>query len=44
MLYSQGLKPFFKSDIDNNNEFSQLQSEVKYSENIDGYFSLKFRY
>ncbi len=39
MLYTQGLKPFFKSDIDNNNnEFSQLQSEVKYSENIDGYY------
>lgn len=44
MLYTQGLKPFYKSDVDNNNEYCQLQGEVKYSENDDGYYELKFKY
>lgn len=44
MLYTQGLKPFFRSSRDPSSEYVQLPTEVKYTENADGYFNLKFSF
>lgn len=45
MLYTQGLRPFFKTSKGVNTTYSQLPTEVKYTECVnDGLFNLKFTY
>lgn len=45
MLYTQGLKPFYKTSKESNSAYHQLPTDVKYTECMtDGFFNLKFNY
>lgn len=45
MLYSQGLRPFYKSNKNKQTDYQQIPNDVKFLENTEqDYFSLKFSY